>query len=1211
MRERSRVATERASAAARMEDARRSIAAVLPGPEAAVEEALEGAERRLADVLGDADRLRQAGRAGEERAAVQRAAHQRIAADADRAMRRATEASRRLQAQEDLAVAAREAADQAAQRATVAAAAREAAHAAEQAAEQEAAEARMAAGEATASAATAAEAHSRLRAEQEGLAARREALEQQLRDGTDERVVRSLRARGGRRFSDGLEVEPDFRLAVEAALGDVLAGLVLDVQDARSLAEAAAVLVLRDDGDARERGDRAAERAAARLEEAVFAAGGGWLAGALRLDPEGHAARLLARCAWVPDLEAALAVRTHLPVGWRLVTRAGVVIDDLAVVRPAPGVSTLERRAALEEMTRRLTRVAADLEAASISVAATAAARSAADARVVAARDTLDAARRARRLADETDRSAASGAENAARERAWQEALLGRAQAEAAAAAEESTLRGAELQALDEARTGERPDATDSAALAALEARAALLRAERDRLAHSAGEARAARDRALEARRRAEIGLGLAEARLEELDRDEMTLSGREADLAAQRERSSAALASAQAGQREAAAAFDESVASARAEREALLAAEAASGFAREQLRLAEQRSRASEVAEMEARLQMDAAREGLLVELASIGPDGLTALLDQLGRPAPEAPPQADELPELLEGALELALEHWRLVVSESDPTDEPPTEPPSRARIAALRRRFNEVGAGNPFAAQELAEVKGRLDSLELQRDDLERAIRDTREMMIRLDELMTVQFRDTFGALEDAFARRFQQLFGGGEAQLSLTDPSDLATTGVEIDRPAAGQAPPAAGDALRWGAGAHCRGTPDGHAGGAPGPLLRPRRGGRCARRGQYRPLLDGPAVARGDHPVRGHHPQPWHHRGRRRALRRDRGGGCRESRHLAAAGGRFGRGPGTRASARMNESQGGAAATRILLQDALRPSRLGFAERVRNLLGAGQPDDETWEEVEEALISADLGAELAIEVCDRARARRDVPPQKALQLELLHLFATREPRPWPRIPGPGIPAVILVVGVNGTGKTTSIAKLAYRFKSLGARVLLAAADTFRAAAIEQLTTWAQRIDVPVIAHAAGADPSAVVFDAVDAAKARAMDVLIIDTAGRLHTKSNLMDELAKIRRTITKRLPEAQPEVLFVLDATTGQNGLLQARAFHESSGLTAIALTKLDSTSKGGVAFAIERQTSVPVLFVGLGEKVGDLRDFDPNAFVAALFAVD
>lgn len=303
-------------------------------------------------------------------------------------------------------------------------------------------------------------------------------------------------------------------------------------------------------------------------------------------------------------------------------------------------------------------------------------------------------------------------------------------------------------------------------------------------------------------------------------------------------------------------------------------------------------------------------------------------------------------------------------------------------------------------------------------------------------------------------------------------------------------------------------------------------------------------------------------------------------------------------------------EGRASADRLLLQDALEPTRQGFAERVRNLLGTGHPDDETWEEVEEALISADLGAELAIEVCDRARARSDVGPQKALQLELLGLFAERKAVPWPRIPGPGIPAVILVVGVNGTGKTTTIAKLAHRFGSLGAKVLLAAADTFRAAAIEQLTTWAERIDVPLIAHAAGADPSAVVFDAMDAATARGIDVVIVDTAGRLHTKANLMEELAKIRRTIGKRIPEAQPEVLFVLDATTGQNGLMQAKAFHESSGLTAIALTKLDSTAKGGVAFAIERALGVPVLFVGTGEKVTDLRDFDPNAFVAALFAV-
>jgi fused signal recognition particle receptor len=292
---------------------------------------------------------------------------------------------------------------------------------------------------------------------------------------------------------------------------------------------------------------------------------------------------------------------------------------------------------------------------------------------------------------------------------------------------------------------------------------------------------------------------------------------------------------------------------------------------------------------------------------------------------------------------------------------------------------------------------------------------------------------------------------------------------------------------------------------------------------------------------------------------------------------------------------------------VSLQAGTEKSRRGFVGRLRELLRGGD-DDDTWEQVEETLIAADLGAELTFQVVGRARARRDLAPDMALQVELIDLFAPRDPTPWPRKPSTTTPAVILVVGVNGTGKTTTIAKLAYRYRYYGARVLLAAADTFRAAAIEQLGVWAQRIDVPIIAHAQGADPAAVVWDAMDAAAARSTDVVIVDTAGRLHTKSNLMEELAKIRRTIAKRLPEATPEVLFVLDATTGQNGLQQAKAFHESAGLTAIALTKLDSTAKGGIAFAIEQSLGVPVLFVGVGEKVNDLLDFDPNAFAQALF---
>lgn len=292
-----------------------------------------------------------------------------------------------------------------------------------------------------------------------------------------------------------------------------------------------------------------------------------------------------------------------------------------------------------------------------------------------------------------------------------------------------------------------------------------------------------------------------------------------------------------------------------------------------------------------------------------------------------------------------------------------------------------------------------------------------------------------------------------------------------------------------------------------------------------------------------------------------------------------------------------------------LEQGVARSRQGFAGRLRRLL-RGPADEATWEEVEETLIAADLGAELAIRVVARARARRDMPDaESAVIAELLALFVPRDPTPWPRKPAESVPAVVLVVGVNGTGKTTTIAKLAHRFSTRGAKVLLAAGDTFRAAAIEQLQEWAGRIGVPVVAHAAGADPSAVVFDAMDAALARGTDVVIVDTAGRLHTKTNLMDELAKMRRTIGKRLPEAQPEVVFVLDATTGQNGLAQARAFHEAAGLTGIVLTKLDTTSRGGIAFAIEDALRVPVLFVGVGEKLDDLLDFRPNEFVEALFA--
>ena len=201
-----------------------------------------------------------------------------------------------------------------------------------------------------------------------------------------------------------------------------------------------------------------------------------------------------------------------------------------------------------------------------------------------------------------------------------------------------------------------------------------------------------------------------------------------------------------------------------------------------------------------------------------------------------------------------------------------------------------------------------------------------------------------------------------------------------------------------------------------------------------------------------------------------------------------------------------------------------------------------------------------------------------------------------------------PSVILVIGVNGVGKTTTIGKMAARFKADGKKVILGAADTFRAAAIEQLEIWAQRADVDIVKHAQGADPAAVVFDTVSAAKARGADVVICDTAGRLHNKKNLMDELAKIGRVIDRELPEADKEILLVVDATTGQNAVNQAREFKQAAGITGIVLTKLDGTARGGVVLAIREDLQVPVKFIGVGEGVDDLQPFDPVQFAEALF---
>ncbi len=296
-----------------------------------------------------------------------------------------------------------------------------------------------------------------------------------------------------------------------------------------------------------------------------------------------------------------------------------------------------------------------------------------------------------------------------------------------------------------------------------------------------------------------------------------------------------------------------------------------------------------------------------------------------------------------------------------------------------------------------------------------------------------------------------------------------------------------------------------------------------------------------------------------------------------------------------------------------LKAGIQKTRSGLVDRLEDVLsGKKEIDADLLEELEYALITADLGVRTVQEILEGIRQRVDrkltsdaAEIRGLIRERLLEILRASE-TPLHVISVP--PAVVMIVGVNGAGKTTTIGKLANRFLGEGRKVLLCAADTFRAAAIEQLEVWAQRANVDLIRQKTGADPSAVVFDALQAAKARGVDYVIVDTAGRLHTKDNLMAELDKMRRTCQRVIPGSPHEVWLVLDATTGQNGLEQARKFTESSGVTGIVLTKLDGTAKGGVVVAIARELNLPIRFIGVGEKLDDLLPFEPDKFVESLF---
>lgn len=301
-------------------------------------------------------------------------------------------------------------------------------------------------------------------------------------------------------------------------------------------------------------------------------------------------------------------------------------------------------------------------------------------------------------------------------------------------------------------------------------------------------------------------------------------------------------------------------------------------------------------------------------------------------------------------------------------------------------------------------------------------------------------------------------------------------------------------------------------------------------------------------------------------------------------------------------------------TADFLKERLGKTRSKIASSLSTVLSLGRKiDDDLLDELEETLIRDDIGVEttekLISELRDAYRARKISNSEEVIPFLKEHIKSYWPDQDRQLHVAPGGPTVILVAGVNGTGKTTSIAKLAYILHKSGKKVIVAACDTFRAAAVEQLSIWAERIGVQIVKHQSGSDPAAVAFDACEAAVARDADILILDTAGRLHTKKDLMVQLTKIRDVVTRKIPDAPHEVLLVLDGTTGQNAISQAQLFTEAINVTGIFLAKLDGTARGGIVIAIKDQLDIPVKFVGLGEKPTDIAEFDPATFVEALFA--
>ena len=822
-RDRQRIAGERAAAEAELATHRRTLAEAVPERDLELEGALAEADRALAEALAELGSLRAASRArGDELAALRRAEAAR-AGEAETARRRAAESGRRAADERSRAAASdarraglQDALSAARETLATAAEAEAAAVSVREAARQE-----LDAAEGTRRAV--AEQAARAGTMLAGARGRLEQLERRLAEEEDRGIARAARRLGGTRVDEDLGIEPGLRTAVEAALGELARAYVIEQGGASSLAGERGHLIVRERVGAAASvpgGGTTAELR--RLEDGLASAGGGRLVDAVRRDPSGAVRAILGRAVWLPDVESAIGLQPLLPLGWIAVTRDGGAVVDAFAIRMGRGESPLERRAEVDRLSREADALRAEADGAERDAAAATAAVAAARSRLEQARAAESRAASQRRQAEDAERAAGRELEAAAREAAWHTSQSERLAIEAERAA--SALATLETRPEPQDRA-EEPGSAEAEAIGAWELRVDELRSRRDSLATDVAATEQRRRDGDGRRARAEASLAMAEGRIAAAERELAALADRERAAGDERTEVAGELAAAAERESAARAALEVLLADDRAERVRLADSERAATTARERLRAADDRARSSEVGAMEARLNLDSLREQLLVELASLGEVGLRHLGAAAGieiaepgepsegdaRPDPADEPSGSRVDRaaadeqagsvtssegtadgaregvLLEAALDILAPRWA--------AETPAGEVPSPGRLAVLRRRFHELGAANPFAVDEYRAVRERLESLDAQDRDLRDAITKTRALIADLDTLIATQFRTTFAALELAFDARFQQLFGGGFARLSLTDPTDLSATGVEITARPPGKKPQA--------------------------------------------------------------------------------------------------------------------------------------------------------------------------------------------------------------------------------------------------------------------------------------------------------------------------------------------------------------------------------------------------------------------------------